>query len=136
MRLDGWEIRLAAVIEHARNAPYALGEHDCFRVACRAVEALSGKNHWPQFAGRYATRAEALRLIARHGSSFEEAFSWLFGSDAVDVRRERRGDIVCIQTEEGEKHLGVCVGAESAFTLAAGSVYLPTLSCLCCWRIG
>ncbi|TAK45267.1 MAG: hypothetical protein EPO27_10640 [Betaproteobacteria bacterium] len=136
MRLEGWESRLHAVIEASRHTPYALGTHDCFRVACAVVEALTGVDYWPTW-GRYATKREAKRLIASRGhATFEEAFSWLFGTAFSDVRHAQRGDIVCIQTEDGEKHLGVCLGAHAAFTAPEGVLFVPTLTCLGCWRIG
>ncbi len=134
MRREGWESRLALVIQAARYTPYELGTHDCFRVACRVVEALTGVDRWHEFAG-YTTKREALALIASHGSSFEAAFDWLLGP-RWDVRLARRGDLCCVQTEDGEKHLGVCLGREVALTAPEGLIYTPLLSCLCCWRIG
>src|SRR5690242_15369669 len=107
MRLEGWESRLHAVLEAAREKPYVLGEHDCFRVACRVVEALTGEDRWPEFDGKYSTTRDAKRLLARHGASFEAAFDWFFGVPAVSPRQARRGDILAVQTSDGEKHLGV-----------------------------
>lgn len=135
-RLEGWEQRLLRVLEDARTRPYRLGEHDCFRVACAAVEALTGVDRWPEFAGRYRTRREALVLLARHGRTFQEAGNWFFGSEAVDVRLARRGDIVCVRTPDGEHHLGVCEGERTAVLGEQGLLRLPTLAGVCCWRIG
>lgn len=134
MRLEGWETRLALLIEEARHAPYALGTHDCFRLACRAVEALTGVDRWPEFAG-YSTRREALALLARHGSSFEDAFDWLWGT-RIEARLARRGDLVCVQTEDGEKHLGVVTGPEAAFLAPPGLIWVPLAACRCGWRVG
>ncbi len=135
-RIDGWERRLEAVIEDARHRPYALGEHDCFRVACRAIEALTGVDRWPEFAGRYATKREALALLAAHGSSFEAAFDWFFGAPSLYPSLARRGDVVAVQTADGEKHLGVVLGAQAAFLAPAGLVFVPVLMCMCAWRVG
>lgn len=135
MRLEGWEGRLAAIVDEARGRPYVLGEHDCFRVACRVVEALTGEDLWPRFSG-YRTKAEALRYIARHGSSFEACFDHVFGAARVDVRAARRGDLCAIQSADGMKHLGVCLGAETALLADDGLTFYPTLSCLCAWRVG
>jgi hypothetical protein len=134
MRLEGWEGRLYAVLDAARARPYKLGEHDCFKVACQVLEALTGVNRWPEFAGHYTTRREARRLIARHGRSFEAAFDWFFGSANVPVRYAQRGDIVALAAGD-DKHLGVCLGAESTFLSDEGLVRLPTLDCLCAWKI-
>jgi len=135
VRLAGWESRLSSVIESARRLPYVLGEHDCFRVACLAIEALTGIDHWPQFRG-YRTRREALAAIARHGSTFEAAGDWFFGSPRVPARRARRGDLVALADAAGEKHLGVCLGRTAAYLAPGGLVFLPVKSALCAWRIG
>lgn len=135
MRLEGWEGRLDGLIEGARARPYELGTHDCFRLACAVIEALTGADRWPEFAG-YRTRREALLLIARHGSSFELAFDWFFGAPRVDVKLARRGDLCALQSADGQKHLGVCLGARTALLADEGLTFAPTLSCLCAWRVG
>lgn len=139
-RLEGWERRYQAVLDAARDTPYELGVHDCFRVACAVVEALTGVDRWPQWAGRYATKREALELLARHGGSFEAAFDWFFGVDHEPPRFARRGDIVALAEPDSfsrsEKHLGVCTGADAAFTLERGLAFVPVKACICCWRIG
>jgi len=140
-RLEGWERRLDQVIEAARREPYALGEHDCFRMACRVIEALTGVDRWPEFRG-YRTKREALARIARHGSSFETAGDWFFGSERMPVSRTSRGDIVALRTPDGGKHLGVCVDHRVAFLSETGVIFIPldtrqsTLELLCAWRIG
>ena len=135
MRIEGWESRLMTIVDDARAQPYALGSHDCFRVACRVVEALTGIDRWPELSG-YKTKRQSKMRIAKYGSTFEEAGDWFFGAARVDVRLARRGDICALQTTDGEKHLGVCIGAEVALLADAGLVYLPTLDCLCAWRVG
>lgn len=135
MRLEGWEGRLDALIQASRQRAYTLGEHDCFRLACRVVEALTGVDRWPEFAG-YRTRRQAMVKLARHGRSFEAAGDWFFGAPSVDTRWARRGDICAIQTVDGEKHLGVCLGAEVAMLAPEGLIYTPVQTCLCCWRVG
>ena len=134
-RLPGWERRVDAVLEAARHQPYVLGAHDCFRLACRVVDALVGLDHWPEFEG-YTTRRQALARLAQHGSSFEAAGNAFFGAPHVDVRLARRADICCVQTFDGEKHLGVCLGAQVALLAPQGWIVANTLACLCAWRVG
>lgn len=134
MRIDGWESRLALLLEDARERPYQLGQHDCFRFACRVVEALTGVDRWPEFRG-YATRREALALLARHGHSFEDAFDKLAGA-RIPALKARRGDLVAVQTLDGDKHLGVVTGAEAAFLAPEGLRWVPVRECLCGWRVG
>lgn len=135
MRREGWEARLWEILAAARERPYELGRHDCFRVACQVIEAMTGVDRWPQFEGRYATAREARRLIARHGRSFEAAFDWFFGAANVPARYAQRGDIVAAADEAGEKHLGVCLGALSVVLGPAGLVNVPTIGCGCAWKI-
>jgi hypothetical protein len=104
-------------------------------MALRAVEALTGVDKWPPFEGRYRTRREAVALIAEHGSNFIAAFDAFFETPNVNVRLAQRGDIVALADAYGEKHLGVCIGAETAFLAPGGLVRVPTMTCLCCWRV-
>lgn len=142
-RRDGWEARLADVIERARAKSYVLGEHDCFRVACAAVEALTGVDLWPQWAGRYRTRREAADLIARYAwkagagrgaDLFTAAFSRLFGTEPVPVKLARRGDI--LEYVDREPHLAVCMGRAAAALGERGLRFVPVENCRHAWRIG
>lgn len=135
-RVEGWETRLAEVFEWARSRPYVLGSHDCFRVTCRTVQALTGVDRWPEFEGRYTTKRESLALLARYGSSFEAAFDWFFGVQRENPRLARRGDIVKCVDETGEAHLGVCCGAEVAVLREHGLSFAPLEAAHCCWRVG
>lgn len=134
MRVLGWEDRLDRAVEAVRNRPYAIADNDCFRFACAVVEALTGVDHWPHWAGRYASLREALMLIAQHGRTFEAAFDWFFGTPRVAAAWAQRGDIVVME-QGGQKHLGVCLGAHAAFVGEAGLVFHPVLTCLGAWRI-
>lgn len=140
-RLPGWEARLPALIEAARCQPYALGENDCFRLACSVVEALVGINRWPDFAGRYQTRRECLALLAEHGANFTEAGCWFFGSQPVSWKLARRGDLLEFREPPtspapGAAHLVVCVGARAVGLSERGIVHLPLADCVHAWRIG
>ena len=135
MRINGWEGRLWAIIEDARQRPYSLGEHDCFRLACRVVEALTGVDRWPEFAG-YRTKREAMAKLAEHGANFEEAGDWFFGGKRMDVKLACRGDIAAIATVDGEKHLGVCVGDKLACLGPDGLAMIPLRAGTCAWKVG
>lgn len=134
MRREGWESRLNAVLADARARPYVLGEHDCFRVACRVVEALTGVDRWPEFSG-YTTKAEALAKIARHGRSFERAGDWFFG-ERIALGYARRGDIAAVQSPDGEKHLGVVMGKQVYLMYELGLTPAPLAAAHCAWRVG
>ena len=135
MRLDGWETRLNQVIEEARARPYVLGEHDCFHLACAVVHALTGVDRWPEFAGTYRTRREALARIAEHGSTFEAAGNWFFNGQAIAVNFAQRGDIVAFYTQH-QFHLGVMMGAQFAGLLQDGIAHAPREHARLAWRVG
>lgn len=134
MRLEGWEGRIASVIEAARRKPYAIGEHDCFRLTCIVIEALTGEDRWPEFAGRYASRRESMHLLAQYGRTFDTAFDWFFGGAHLPMSQARRGDAA--KYTDVEPHLGIVTGSQVAVLGDRGLVSVPLSDCEHCWRIG
>ena len=149
-RLVGWEKRLEEVFREAQGWTYELGERDCFRFTCRAVEALTGVDRWPEFAGCYRTRRQALRLLARYAGhqspvtshqslNFEAAGDWFFASERISPRMARRGDAVALKDPANdERHLGIVRDHRILFMLDTGLAPLP-VSCpdlVCAWGIG
>jgi hypothetical protein len=128
-------MRLHAVIEDARDRPYVLGEHDCFRLACRVIEALTGIDRWPEFAG-YKTKREALHKLAQFGSSFEAAGDWFFGVAGLPMKRAMRGDICALTDDAGEKHLAVLIDHRAVCMLPQGLLFIEAARCHCAWRVG
>jgi hypothetical protein len=135
-RLPGWEDRLFAAIEAARGRPYKLGEHDCFRLACATVEALTGVNPWEPWAGSYASKREALRRIAEFAGDFTSAASKFFGCRPERMEFARRGDICEFVDVDGEQHLGVMLGLYVALLGPQGLHFAPRESCKHFWKIG
>jgi cell wall-associated NlpC family hydrolase len=137
MRLDGWESRLMAVVAAAQGQPYVLGQNDCLRLACASVEALTGIDHWPRFVG-YKTKRQARVTIAKIAHSLGEAVTATLGVSPKSTLCARRGDIVLFRDEQGEDHLGVCIGREVTLTAPDGVVTVgiddPRL--ICSWRVG
>ncbi len=136
-RLEGWERRVEDVIQAAESEPYVLGQHDCFKVACQAVEALTGVDLWSEWAGRYSTQREALKLIAEYGGgTFDDAFSRLFGVELDDNPLfARRGDVLKFE-RDGVPHLGVCRGRGVVVLGENGLMKIPLRACAGVWKIG
>lgn len=139
-RVEGWESRLVAVIEAARVRTYALGQWDCFALACASVAAVTGVDFWPQWQGRYATRREAVALIAAYaghgdGNAFTRAFSKLFGAAPVPMSFGRRGDIAEFVDATGQQHLGVVLGRDVA-VMDEQMTFVSRKACVHAWRIG
>jgi len=136
-RLPGWESRLNAAIDAARPLPYVLGESDCLRLACRAVEALTGHDFWSRFAG-YHSKRQALVTLARIAPSLGEAVSAVLGVSPAPTLGAQRGDLALFRDMNGEDHLGVVTGRYVMLTLPEGIGSLPIdhPGLLCAWRVG
>lgn len=136
VRRTDWPERLQAAMESARIKPYVLGEHDCLRVACSAVEAMTGVDFWPRFVG-YRTKRQALAKIARIAPSLGEAVSVVLDKAPRPVRSAWRGDVVLYRDERGEDHLGICMGLQVFVTGPEGilSIRIDHPGLLASWRI-
>ena len=136
-RRNDWPERLVAVVEAIRHQPYLLGEHDCLRLACAAVEAMTGTDFWPRFAG-YKTKRQALVTIARIAPSLGEAVTKTLGVEPSPVRSAWRGDLVLYRDERGEDHLGVCMGRLVILRAPEGtlSMSIDHPGLMTAWRVG
>lgn len=121
-------------IADAERKPYRLGEHDCLRLACRVVEARSGIDHWPRFAG-YKTKRQALAVIARIAPSLREAITATLGAPELSPTLAQRGDLVIYR--DTEEHIGVCTGEHVAVLGADGLLRVPITSrrLTAAWRV-
>lgn len=135
MRLEGWETRFMAALDFARDKKYVLGEHDCFRMACRNVAAITGWDRWSEFEGKYHDKESVMRLIARYGTSFDSAMSWFFGSQPIGMLKAWRGDVAKYNDSSGEAHLGIVVGGKVALLLETGLIFVQTDACEHAWRV-
>lgn len=92
-RLPDWEERLSAYLESAFNQPYADGQNDCLLHCGRAVEAVTGVDHYSRFVGRYATKRGALAVMKRLGGDTpEQVLDTLFPERPLGFAQ--RGDLV------------------------------------------
>ncbi len=133
-RRQDWPERLAAVLEAARHQPYALGTHDCLRVTCQCIEAMTGVDLWPRFVG-YTTRRQALKTIAAIAPSLGEAVSLVLGRQPQPLALSQRGDVLLYADARGE-HLGICTGASMALLADEGLTFVPASLALASWRVG
>lgn len=136
-RADGWPERFADVVAAAQDRPYELGVHDCLRFSCACIEAVTGHDFWPRFAG-YKTKRQALVTIARIAPSLGEAVSEVLGQLPMRPPASRRADILLYRDPLAEDHLGVCLGAKVAVLAPSGlwQVPLTDQGLLASWRIG
>jgi hypothetical protein len=135
-RRENWQVKLYELMEAAHQKPYQLGEHDCLRFSCACIEAMTGRDYWPQFAGLYGNKREALKLIAKHGKTFQDAVSGVLGQQPQPMLLSQRGDLVMYRDEGGD-HLGICGGATVAVLADDGLQQVPLTheGCIASWRI-
>lgn len=134
VRLEGWELRLSAVIEAARARPFAWGRHDCALWAAEIVEALTGCQVMTDWRGRYGNGRGARRYLRALGfADIEAAVSARLGAPLASVWLAMRGDIVLAPDGHG---LGVCAGREALFLAPSGGLTaLPLGLCQMAWSL-
>lgn len=134
-RVIDWPERLSAVVASAQDQPYVLGVWDCLRFSCKCIDEMTGINYWPRFEG-YRTRREALVTILKIAPTLADAVTKVLGVDPIDVAFAGRGDLVIYN--DGEDHLGICVGPTVAVLGAESLAFVPRENprLLKCWRIG
>lgn len=132
MRIDGWEARLAEVVDAAIDRPFAWGTHDCCTFAAACVDAVTGSDHLDHLG--YEDERTAKRVIACHGG-LVEAIAARLGSPCAGWAHARRGDICLVPTEQGDG-LGVCVGHRIVLPGERGLASYPLHLAQCTWRVG
>lgn len=104
-RRADWQGALEQWFEACRERPFAWGAHDCCTFAMGAVRAVTGAELLPEWRGRYASRAQAQRLIADGGGLAalvearigERVRVQLAQPGDVGLFRERRGAALCVE---------------------------------------
>lgn len=131
MRLDGWEERLAEIVEAASARPFTWGLHDCCTFAAACVDAITGSDHLARLD--YEDERAAKRVIACHGG-LVEAVSAHLGHPVEGWAHARRGDVCVVPTEQGDG-LGVCTGTHVAVAAERGLARYPLHLARLVWRI-
>lgn len=136
-RTEGWEKRLAALVEARERMPFAWGSFDCALFGADAVLALTGSDPAAAYRGLYDTQlgaAVALRRICGGGvSQAVEANGWPEISPAL----AQRGDVGLTETPEGEAVV-VCLGRDWVGPRlgAVGLARIGRAAVKRSWRIG
>lgn len=136
MRLEGWEDRLASIIDERRSRPFVWGEHDCTLFAANVALALTGVDYAAAYRGKYNCAFGSARVLQELGDGTLRGSVGLALGPEIPIRLAGRGDVVLWTQEELGDTLGVCIGAQSVFVGQDGLTDVPTLVCQCAWRIG
>lgn len=121
---------LLAFIESRHYAPHAWGRdaNDCAGFALAAVEAQTGEKRAQRI--RWASRAEALRVIGRFGG-LEAAFDRYF--QRIDPIQAMRGDIAGVPDEAFGIHPMVVEGALLVSPGETGNRRAPRSAMVMAW---
>jgi hypothetical protein len=133
IRLNGWELRLLAAVDDARDTPFQWGQHDCATWAFDVRLMLTGDDAAAVWRGKYKTEAGAARVLRKlKCQTVDDLAESILGDALPTVLLAQRGDIVLGGAEQA---LGVCVGSDGLFLQPSGLIALPLRSCLRAWRV-
>lgn len=135
MRVEGWERQLNAVIAEARERRYVIGNHDCALFVIAGIKRITGNDYGKQVRGAYKTRAGSLRLIGTLGRTLAEAVESITGAQRVGPGRVMRGDPVLYVAEDGQEHLGLCLGGQAAVLGENGLLFISMDRISCGWNL-
>lgn len=133
VRREDWPLRLNAWLDSIRARPFEWGRHDCVLAAADAVEMMTGRDPAAAFRGGYASRKEAVLVLAEHGG-LAAMVSAALGAPLATPRLAQRGDLVLVDTPEGPA-VSVVLGAQAAGPGKAGVVFSSMGSWLVAWRV-
>lgn len=131
MRREGWEQGLHAMIEGARQRPFAWGSHDCATWVAEVRRVLTGVDAAKDWRGSYRTASGAMRAIRKAGAGdMASAVTARLGAPLPVVALAQRGDVVC-----RDRALGICTGQDVAFLGPDGLVFQPLTACDMAWSV-
>ena len=134
-RREGWPERLTAMVEAARDLPFAWGSHDCCTFAARWVESERGVSILAPFAharGAWASALEAARIVRDAGGLSAIVTEQLGAS--IAPAQAMRGDVVRVEIE-GRESLAVVLGETAAAPGEAGIAFAPMARWLEGWEV-
>jgi hypothetical protein len=113
-RVRNWRPLLFAALDAHRGKAFAWGAHDCALLAADAVAAMTGEDLAADYRGKYASREEAMALLAAHGFADQVALAAAHFEEIAPVRAGV-GDLAAVPSQEigapaGELALGVVTG--------------------------
>lgn len=134
-RIEGWERRLAAVIDRNRFRAFEWGVNDCGTLAFEVYEAVMGerRSSWPA----WSTIREAAAILE---TPIDELGDQWFGDRVLGFRSGRRGDLCLVPTDRPEFKerlaFGVVIGTQVAAPGEKAMAFQPLRRATMVWRVG
>jgi hypothetical protein len=121
--LPDWELRLHAFAQSVLGLPFVLGETNCSILAARAIDSMTGSNHWKTFAEVATTDETELAESSNHRTKAEFEAT---GFSKVRKNFEQPGDIL-IGWKDPFERCGVYLGGDKLLTSSRtkGVVIIP-----------
>lgn len=132
LRKDGWETRLADLIESKRNIPFCWKTNNCLGFVAEAEIAVQGFTEFPEVLQPLENKFAALRLIRKNGKTLDEWIDKKY--QRISILSAQRGDICMIETSEGAA-VGICIGHNATFVGSHGLEFVPMSLTIKAWRL-
>lgn len=134
MRIEGWESRLAALVEARRRAPFEWGVNDCMHFTADAVEAITGVDPLAGVRATYGDEGGARALFLQDRRRLLTGLNNL--GPRIRPKLAHRGDVALGPWSPGSLGLGVVVGANVCAPGPHGLAFCPLSAARCAWSVG
>lgn len=139
MRQPGWEARLSAHVQAAREAAFSWGEVDCCTWVCDGLRLVTGVDPMAAFRGLYTDSASAAALLRRQGAgTLPDTAAAVFGGlnwPEIEPRKATSGDVGIIKTAHGPA-LTLCWAWAWLAKAPTGLIAVPLGTATRAWRVG
>lgn len=132
-RLPDWELRLSDLVGQRLAEPFVWGVNDCVLFAADGIAAMTGIDPVADLRGQWASRGEAVRVIARLGGL--PAAVAALGLEPVAPLFAQRGDLV-LHRRDGTDALALCLGNQLAGPSDSGLLFFGLENGVQAWRVG
>lgn len=129
--MPAWRQRFDALVAERMRRPFIWGQHDCCLWAADVVCAVAGFDPAAAERGRYASEADAQRMLAELGGL--RAVGARAGQ-AIRPLQAGCGDVGLVSWM-GRESLAACDGQHWLVPAARGLAALPLGAALAAWRV-
>lgn len=133
-RFPKWRTALVSKLNEYRRFPFVWGEHDCALLSADCVLTMTGVDLAQGYRGQYASRNEAIALLAERGFDSHVAVT-AAALREIPVGRARVGDVAAVGAgnllgADMSLALGVVTGETIAVMAPDGLSSLPLSTAL------
>jgi hypothetical protein len=138
-RVHNWHAALAQWQLATPARTFEWGKFDCALASCDAILAMTGTDPAAEFRGKYATEAEALKILGPEGLAvFAAGIAKKYGMAEAVPAFAHRGDLVLVDNGNPGNALGIVdlSGRFAWCVLERGMARMPMNHWLRAWRVG